>query len=325
LLAGSDGREIVRALFEIIDKINDDNMLTTSILCTLDGLVFDELSNVELLVKTLKHPKKPVDIITTCLRLIQDDDVKIVEGACLVLASFLAKVLIGPAQADYLDPLERLLNFLVGLDNSINRDTVVYCLLNLFKVERARESWVKKGGVRDILAPVLRDRSGSPQVIYATICCLWQISFDRSNMWLFEKQDLELVKNVINELRKAEKEKILRVSLALLKNLCEESNATVEIMVENKLLREIDAIAKRVIKDEDVKAYIEQVATIMEQSIKILSSYEKYISELQNGNLVPGVTHTEAFWKENVRHFEENRFENIAKIAALLQSTDETC
>ena len=108
-------------------------------------------------------------------------------------------------------------------------------------------------------------------------------------------------------------------------NLCEESNATVEIMVENKLLREIDAIAKRVIKDEDVKAYIEQVATIMEQSIKILSSYEKYISELQNGNLVPGVTHTEAFWKENVRHFEENRFENIAKIAALLQSTDETC
>ena len=144
-------------------------------------------------------------------------------------------------------------------------------------------------------------------------------------MWLFEKHDLELVKNVINELRKAEKEKILRVSLALLKNLCEESNATVEIMVENKLLREIDAIAKRVIKDEDVKAYIEQVATIMEQSIKILSSYEKYIAELQNGNLVPGVTHTEAFWKENVRHFEENRFENISKIAALLQSSDETC
>ena len=144
-------------------------------------------------------------------------------------------------------------------------------------------------------------------------------------MWLFEKHDLELVKNVINELRKAEKEKILRVSLALLKNLCEQSNATVEIMVENKLLREIDAIAKRVIKDEDVKAYIEQVATIMEQSIKILSSYEKYIAELQNGNLVPGVTHTEAFWKENVRHFEENRFENISKIAALLQSSDETC
>lgn len=79
------------------------------------------------------------------------------------------------------------------------------------------------------------------------------------------------------------------------------------------------------IKDDDVRAYIEQVATIMEQSIKLLSSYEKYLVELQNMNLVPGVTHTEAFWKENVRHFEENKFENIAKIASLLNSQDENC
>lgn len=231
-MLASDGREIVRALFEVIDKINDDNLLTISILCALDGLVFDDSSNLEFLSKTLKHPKQPVNIINTCLRLIQHDDVKIAEGACLVFSNFLAKELLGLSYADYAEAMERLLNYLVSTDAKVSRDAIVYCLLPLFKVQRVRESWVRKGGVRDILAPVLRERTGSPQVIYSTICCLWQISFDENHIYLFEKQDLELVKNVINELRKAEKEKILRVSLALLKNLCEGSNATVEIMVE---------------------------------------------------------------------------------------------
>jgi V-type H+-transporting ATPase subunit H len=161
--------------------------------------------------------------------------------------------------------------------------------------------------------------------MYATICCLWYISFDEENVHLFERGDLELVPNVITELQKAEKEKILRVALALLKNLCNSSEKAVEIMVEYKLLREVDAIAKRVLKDEDVKQYLEDVSVIMENSIKLLSSFEKYMVEIENGKLVPGVTHTESFWKENVRNFEDNRFEVIGKIAALLDSDDEQC
>jgi V-type H+-transporting ATPase subunit H len=215
------------------------------------------------------------------------------------------------------------MNFLLSFAPTMTKEAVVYSLLPIFKVRKARASFVQKGGVRDILAPVLIEQSGSPQVIYSTICCLWYISFDEDHIYLFEKLDLNLVPLIITELQKAEKEKILRVSLALLKNLCEFSERAVETMVERKLLREIDAIAKRVLKDEDVKQYLEDVSVIMENSIKLLSSFEKYMVEIENGKLVPGVTHTESFWKENVRNFEANRFEVVGKIAALLDSEDE--
>jgi V-type H+-transporting ATPase subunit H len=161
--------------------------------------------------------------------------------------------------------------------------------------------------------------------MYSTICCLWYISFDNQHTYLFEKPELHLVSSIVTELQKAEKEKILRVSLALLKNLCENSPKAVEIMVEFKLLREVDAIAKRVLKDEDVKQYLEDVSVIMEINIKLLSSFEKYMVEIDHGRLIPGVTHTESFWKENVRHFEQNRFEVVGKIALLLDSEDEQC
>ena len=53
-----------------------------------------------------------------------------------------------------------------------------------------------------------------------------------------------------------------------------------------------------------------------------MSTFEKWQVELNKGILVPGVTHTENFWKENARHLEDNMFSSVKKLIDLLESED---
>lgn len=46
----------------------------------------------------------------------------------------------------------------------------------------------------------------------------------------------------------------------------------------------------------------------MRQSLLLPRSFEKYIKELNGQNLNWSPVHTEKFWKENVKRFEDNDF-----------------
>lgn len=56
--------------------------------------------------------------------------------------------------------------------------------------------------------------------------------------------------------------------------------------------------------------------------MKILTSFEKYVKELNAQNLTWSPVHTEKFWKENVKKFEENDFLLIRKLAEILKSNN---
>jgi hypothetical protein len=50
------------------------------------------------------------------------------------------------------------------------------------------------------------------------------------------------------------------------------------------------------------------------------SSFEKYVKELESGNLKPGSLHTTPFWEDNFREFEHNNFEYIRQLVRILQN-----
>jgi len=62
------------------------------------------------------------------------------------------------------------------------------------------------------------------------------------------------------------------------------------------------------------------VGDILEKNIKILSSFEKYCKELHSQYLEWSPAHSEKFWKENVKRFEDNDFQLIKKLVELLHS-----
>lgn len=97
----------------------------------------------------------------------------------------------------------------------------------------------------------------------------------------------------------------------------------IEIMVDNKLIRIIDLELKKNIKDKDLKEDLIEVGSILEKNYRILSTFEKYLKEIKTRKLTWNPVHTEKFWRENIKRFEDNDFGLIRVLVGLLDSPDE--
>lgn len=151
------------------------------------------------------------------------------------------------------------------------------------------------------------------------------VSFNEEAVEYFIRSDYDLIPKIIKELRRTDKEKVIRVALGTLTNLIAYGESAIEIMVDNKLTDIIDNLSKRVIKDPDVVMLINTMGDTMHSSVKLLSSFEKWLKELERGDLEPGVTHTEAFWRENAKHLENDSFGPVKKLVTLLHSENPVC
>jgi len=85
-------------------------------------------------------------------------------------------------------------------------------------------------------------------------------------------------------------------------------------MVDNHLLSHIELYLKTNIKDENLKEDLEKIGEVLEKNLIILTSFEKYVKELQTGQLEWGPIHHAKFWKANVKKFEDNDFLLIKQI-----------
>jgi V-type H+-transporting ATPase subunit H len=50
------------------------------------------------------------------------------------------------------------------------------------------------------------------------------------------------------------------------------------------------------------------------------SSFEKYVKELESGDIKQGSLHTSSFWEDNYKEFEHNNFEYIKMLVRILQN-----
>jgi len=91
-------------------------------------------------------------------------------------------------------------------------------------------------------------------------------------------------------------------------------------MVDSGLLKMVELYSKTNLKDDNLKEDLEKVGEILEKNLRILTSFEKYIKEIQTTNLEWGPVHSDKFWKENVKRFEEKDFSLIKKLVELLGS-----
>ena len=52
-------------------------------------------------------------------------------------------------------------------------------------------------------------------------------------------------------------------------------------MVDHGLLKMVDLYLKSNLKDEDLKENLEKIGEVLEKNMKILTSYEKYLKEME--------------------------------------------
>ena len=117
VMASEDGRTTVKALIDILDKVNDLPTLSAQILALLDGAITDEKGNLDHLTRAHKHPKAPVNLVTLFNRLLiplegVEGNVS-VAAASHLLAAFLAETAVRGGSDDPTERIHELVSLLV--------------------------------------------------------------------------------------------------------------------------------------------------------------------------------------------------------------------
>lgn len=151
---------------------------------------------------------------------------------------------------------------------------------------------------------------------------MWILSFEKESQTHFADPTLLMISLTIVALKNISREKLSRIAFKFFKNISKWDDC-VELMVDNNLSKVVENELKKNLKDETLKENLENIQEVLDINYRILSSYEKYVKEIRTDVLNWGPCHSEKFWKQNVKKFEDNNYELVKKLVRLLDSPNE--
>ncbi|CEP16084.1 hypothetical protein [Parasitella parasitica] len=119
------------------------------------------------------------------------------------------------------------------------------------------------------------------------------------------------------------KEKVIRVSVATLRNLVEKAPAqNLAAMLVAKLLPFTENLSARKWSDADILEDIDYIKERLQEDFQSLTTFEQYASEVETGKLEWSPPHkSELFWKENSGKLEQHNYQLLRTLARLLSTS----
>lgn len=200
-----------------------------------------------------------------------------------------------------------------------NSVEVAFHALSMILREKAvRRMVCKAGGVGLIMS--FLGQNISVQTQYELLLCIWLLSLFQPGNALVSTP--ALVSSLVEIIRLARKEKVIRAALLCMKSILDESGKLALEMaaVETGLPRAIENRLEQTWEDPDIIDLLEWLQNRMDAGVLAMSSLERYKKEIMQGMLVPGPMHdSEQFWLENAEKLTEN---NSALLKSLLKLLD---
>ncbi|QDZ25757.1 subunit H of vacuolar ATP synthase [Chloropicon primus] len=347
LLLDEDGMLYVQAFFSLLRSIASEEVVQY-VLALLEDMIKEGGSPVVSLLKQATTGQGSGDTCAILLRMLQRPDWFTKEKAAFVLSSLLSFSGVGPGSSSSLgdDPstsqslhtfVEWLCNELRTPSNDRSEQTTITCLSLLLKSMEIREIFLKSNGVGCLCAHLAP--SHRTQTLYECCLCFWLLSFYSGAV--NEMVHLNVPKKLIEVVRQANKEKVLRVALMCIENvlkcLKEAGKGTAEDsdskyskllskLLENGLNKAIATQRMNSYNDEELLSSMEWLEEKLEQGVKReISSFDKYADEVLSGTLDWTLLHKqEKFWKMNVNNFVAKDCAILKALARILESsTDE--
>jgi V-type H+-transporting ATPase subunit H len=335
----------VAALLSVLKNVTKDETVQY-VLALLDDMLEADSSSAALFHQLDSLPgasdggepsAPPPDPYSILLRLLQRNDWFTDEKAALILAAVLDarpdKADLGKALAEGAgqnDIVARTVaSFLEWTLGQLRQPshptrgvaTAMHCLAVLLREVPIRAMFCRSPGAMHLLIPLV----GMPapgvqlniQLLYETVVCVWELSFYRPAIDNLAVESV--VAGLVDVVRLAQKEKLVRASLLALRNLLDEGDhPALEFAVVEKGLHKV--VATRLEQnwdDEDVPNLLEWMQDHLEAGALALTSLERYRKEVMSGHLRKSPLHdSEAFWLENAQHLVDN---NSALLRALLR------
>ncbi|KAM7279115.1 hypothetical protein ACFE04_006249 [Oxalis oulophora] len=200
--------------------------------------------------------------------------------------------------------------------------TAVNCLAALLKEPVVRSSFVQADGVK-LLIPLISPASTqqSIQLLYETCLCVWLLTYyEPAIEYLATSRCLP---RLIEVVKSSTKEKVVRVVVLTLRNLLPKGTFGAQ-MVDLGLLQVVQSLKSQAWSDEDLLEALNHLEDGLKDSIKKLSSFDKYKQEVLLGHLDWSPMHKDPlFWRENITSFEENDFQILRVLITILDTSSD--
>ena len=188
--------------------------------------------------------------------------------------------------------------------------------------------------------PLFCQGGGTPnsQLLYELTFSMWTLSFAAGAKPLFVAANA--VSALVDQVTAAPREKVVRISLATLRNLVtldltatqaenDDADRATAAAVTNLLIglglpKTLANMLERSWADKDVASDVEEVYGVLMANYRELSTFERWQTEIATKQLKWGskLVHCDKFWRENAKGLEKGDFGNLKALIALLDSMD---
>merc|ERR1711998_303066 len=207
-------------------------------------------------------------------------------------------------------------------------NNVFYALQMVLRSETSRLQFNQLKGPQ-MLVEFLIQPAQNIQLLYQICNCLWMLSYTK--VIAQGMVEMTLVQALVNILKTVEKDKVIRMALAILRNLCDvATNDKTEsgrkhrgakvFMVDVDMLKVLQHVKHMGIEDEETVADITFLEEKLESGLQDMSTFDEYRKEVFS-NLVDGWTPVhkkQSFWQQNVFKFEERNFEVLRHLVEII-------
>lgn len=166
-------------------------------------------------------------------------------------------------------------------------------------------------GCLEALQSALLRLSNQPQLHYNGILSLWLLSFDPRVSRALLTTCPALIPCSVNISRATAKEKVIRVSVGLWRNLLAAGGSVKDdalaLLIGSKALDFAQGAVRKSFPDPDLAGDLHAVAEDLEAAMVKLSSFDEYTSEVKSGNLTWSPPHKSVlFWRDNATRLCDN-------------------
>ncbi|KAJ1291325.1 hypothetical protein BS78_02G308100 [Paspalum vaginatum] len=201
--------------------------------------------------------------------------------------------------------------------------TAIHCLSTLLREPYVRTLFVQADGIK-LLIPLISAASTqqSIQLLYETCLCIWLLSFyDAAVDYL---STTRVMPRLVEVVKGSTKEKVVRVVAMSFRNLLAKGAFAAQ-MIDLGLPQIVQNLKAQAWTDEDLLDALNQVEVGLKENLKKLSSYDKYKQQAVLGHLDWSPMHKDpSFWRENINNFEENDFEILRVLLAIIDASSDT-
>ncbi|KAL7409520.1 ATPase, V1 complex, subunit H [Mrakia frigida] len=233
-----------------------------------------------------------------------------------------------PTPAATLKPLLNLLSSLLTGSSLNSKDIALQSLSLLLASAPVRQLvWSLEDSPAPVLSPlikIIKSSASSPQMLYQTGFCLWEVTFDREVSEGIDRK-LSILPPLLHALQSSPKEKVLRVIIATLRNLITLApTINLPAMLAAKILPALVSLQGRKWGDDEVVEDLGICVDALKERAEGLSTWDEYTSELESGHLTWSPPHeSEQFWKENAVRLNERDGELLKTLVNLLLNSSD--